>query len=247
MIVNSFFHGKKLDLLNLLTVKSFVKNNIFFNLYTYSKNITDFNDTLFSINDANEILDKKHMFKYKGLGDCPVNSIAGFSDIFRFHLLQKRPGWYVDMDVTCLRDFNDIDNNDIVFRPSKNWGTVANIIKCNNQNFISKIIEEYESNITANNDLWVKPLNILTEQIKNFNLQNFIVDKKYFGNDDPLDLMNFLEKNIYEIDSLPSHALHWCNTACTTSNWNIRLKINWQEPRLASLYYCLLKKYDLVK
>lgn len=247
MIINSFFHGKKLNLLNHLTISSFLKNGHIFNLFCYNENITDFKDAKFNIFNASEILEEKKLFLYTGNGDCPSGSVSGFSDIFRFYLLLKKLGWYVDMDVTCLKSFEEFQNVETVFRPNKNYGAVANIIKSENKAFIESVIDEYEKNINEKNDEWVKPINIFYNQIKKFNLENCIIDKNIFGNDDAVNLMDYIEKNIYELHSLPTHAIHWCNTACTTSNWNIRLKIDWDAPRLASLYYCLLKKYNLVK
>jgi len=246
MQINSFYFGKKLNLMEQLTIVSFLNQGHSFKLYTYDNNICDIKHNSFNIIDANEILDKKYFFTYDGKGDCPANSVGGFSDIFRFSILEKNQGWYVDMDVTCLKDFNHLDQLPCVFRPNKNYGAVANIIKCENKQLISEILAQYKECITPMNNEWVKPLNIFYELIKNHNLENYIIDKKIFGDDNASDLLNFINKNIYELNNVPEYAIHWCNTACTTASWNKRLKIDWNNPRPASLYYCLLKKNGLI-
>ena len=245
-VINSFFYGSKLNLLERLTIHSFLANNFQFNLYTYNKKCTDIKDNNFNIIDANEIVDNSKFFTYVGRGDCPKNSVGGFSDIFRFNLLTKTIGWYVDMDVTCLKSFDDLQDT-IVFKPSKNFGAVANVIKCNDSGFNKSVLNDYNAQININNDSWCLPLEIFYNNINKYNYLNKIVDKNVFGDDSHSDLLEILEKNVYELSSLPSHAIHWCNTACTTSIWNKRLKIDWDNPSPVSLYYTLLKKYNLVK
>jgi len=245
MSINSFFYGKKLNKMEELTIVSFLNKNNTFNLFSYSKNITDIKDKNLNIINANEILNEDKFFTYFGFGDCPTNSVGGFSDIFRFALLKKIEGWYVDMDVTCLSDFKTIDSP-IVLRPHKTQDVVANIIKCNNSDFIDYIYNEYNEKIDRNNDNWVKPLEILKNAVKKFDLQKYIVENGVFGNDDADFLYKIINNNVYELENLPTHAIHWCNTACTTSMWNTKLKVDWNKPRLASLYYCLLKKNNLV-
>lgn len=245
-VINSFFYGGKLNLLEKLTIHSFIANGCQFNLYTYNKNCTDISDNNFNIINANEIVDYSKFFTYTGKGDCPRNSVGGFSDVFRFNLLLKTVGWYVDMDVTCLKPFNDI-NNTIVFKPSKNFGAVANVILCNDSRFNTAVLNDYNNQLNKDNDSWCLPLEIFYKNIKQHNYSDKIVSKSVFGDDSHSDLIDILEKNVYELSFIPSHAIHWCNTACTTSIWNKRLNIDWNTPRPTSLYYTLLKKYNLVK
>jgi len=247
MQVNAFFHGNKLSLMEKLTVHSFLNNNCKFKLFSYDKSFCDIKHDNFELIDANEILDQKHFFTYTGNGDCPANSVGGFSDIFRFKILQQLPGWYVDMDVTCLRSFDELADRPTVFRPSERYGAVANVIKCNNRHFIDDVLQEYHKSINASNNDWVKPLDIFYDTIKKHQLQECIVNKTHFGDDSSKDVMDYIDKNVYELSFIPEYAIHWCNTACTTANWNKRLRVDWNVPRPASLYYCLLEKYGLIK
>jgi hypothetical protein len=53
--------------------------------------------------NAREILPAKRVFRNRrGIGK---GSFAGFSDLFRYTLIYDRGGWWVDMDVFCLRPF----------------------------------------------------------------------------------------------------------------------------------------------
>ena len=49
------------------------------------------------IGDANEILDKKYIFKHWS------GNYATFADIFRYKLLYERGDWWVDLDLICLK------------------------------------------------------------------------------------------------------------------------------------------------
>lgn len=247
MQVNAFYYGVEFSLMEKLTIYSFLNNNFKFKLFSYNKNFCDIQHQNFEIIDANEILDKKYFFTYKGNGDCPVNSVGGFSDIFRFKLLQQLKGWYVDMDVTCLKSFDELSDKAVIFRPNEKYGAVANIIKCNNMDFINDVLNEYHKSINESNNDWIKPLDIFYDRIKKYQLQEYIVDKAYFGDDSSSDVIDYVDKNIYELSFIPKYAIHWCNTACTTANWNKRLRVDWNTPRPASLYYCLLQKYGLIK
>lgn len=93
----SFWFGDSLPQYQQLALKSFVDHGHTFHLYTY--------DALeapagVELKDAQTILPREKIFFYKrseGLAN-----IAGFSDLFRFHLLHDHGGWWVDTDVICL-------------------------------------------------------------------------------------------------------------------------------------------------
>jgi hypothetical protein len=104
-IIQSLWVGGQLSLIEQLSISSFLKNNHEFHLYTYGdvENIPE--GTV--VKDANEILDKKNIFTY-----CN-GSYAGFADWFRWELLYKKGGFWVDTDMICLKPF-DFDT-DLIF------------------------------------------------------------------------------------------------------------------------------------
>lgn len=248
--INSFWNKLTLTKMEKLTIKSFTDHGHVFNLYTYNKNNNfRFECNNFNSKDANEILDYSKYFTYVGNGDCPAGSVGGFSDIFRFELLKKK-NWYVDMDVTCLKNFSDLDTEDLVLRPHGSTTVVANIIKCTSSMteggaFINAVLDRYYNEINPNSSNWIRPLVLLDEVVKSMNLTSFIVSDNIFGNDQSEEFIRNLKKPVDEISSIPSHAVHWCNTAATTGNWNRELKEDWNNPRPLSLFSTLLRRYKL--
>ena len=59
------------------------------------------------IKDAREVLPESEIFF-----DCKKNkyTIASFSDYFRYNMLYQNGGWWVDMDVICIKHF-DLDSS----------------------------------------------------------------------------------------------------------------------------------------
>lgn len=245
--VNAFYQGEKITKLELLTAVSFLKNNHQFNLFTYDTNIKKFFPKEVNIINANEIMEESKMFVYEGRGDCVRGSISGFSDIFRYYILYKVGGWYVDMDVTCLQSFDTI-NQDIVIRPHNRTITVANIIKMpKNYAPLKKLIEATEAVVDKNNDDWIKPLVVFNNFIAENNLSDKIVSKDLFGDDSYYIIKSFLTGNYFiSKKNIPSHAIHWCNTAFKTGNWSKEVVYDFNKPVGISAYNVLLKKYDLI-
>ena len=97
-IMQSFWIGEHLSVMELLCINSCLKNGHDFHLYLY-KQIQNVPQEVI-IKDANEIIPEKFLFKDS------INSFASFSDWFRFKLLFKKGGWWTDMDSICLKSFN---------------------------------------------------------------------------------------------------------------------------------------------
>lgn len=231
----------------ILTLKSFLDNDHDVHLWAYEKNLKRVPSGVI-IKDASQILSKNKIFTYSGKGDCKKGSYGGFSDIFRYHLIQNVGGWYCDMDVTCLKNFSDIlPKQKYIIRPHVKTKCVANIFKApSNNEFLKKCIEETESQINENNEYWIRPLRILNKCVEEFEYQKYIVDQKYFGNED----INFLEKILaipYRRNvELPSHAIHWCNQMVSTGQWHSELRRDWDVPFPSTLYHQLLKKHKII-
>jgi glycosyltransferase involved in cell wall biosynthesis len=94
-IIQSLWVGK-LSTMERLCIRSFIVNGHDFHLYTYDQleNVP----AGCVVKDANEIVPKSDISKFK--------YIQQFADYFRYALLLKQGGWWVDMDVVCLRPFN---------------------------------------------------------------------------------------------------------------------------------------------
>jgi hypothetical protein len=102
--IQSLWIGKKLSLLEQLCIKSFLGNGHKFHLYTYEsvENVPSGTTVI----DANTVmrLNEKYEINH-GFG---TGSKAPFSDIFRLTLLNQKGGWWVDMDVICLKNLNSL-------------------------------------------------------------------------------------------------------------------------------------------
>ncbi len=100
MIVQSLWVGPKLSDLEKYSIKSFQKQGHTFVLYTYGKVLGIPKNTI--VKDGNEIISKEDLFDFK-------SSFLPFSDLFRYAMLYKNGGYWVDLDMICLKklDFKE--------------------------------------------------------------------------------------------------------------------------------------------
>ena len=101
-VANSLWVGDKLSPQHVMSINSFLQNGFKYNLYTYDgvKNIPSGVNVL----DGNVILPESKIWYYnKGFNK---GSPSGFSNQFRFTLLNTLGGLWVDTDVVLLKDFN---------------------------------------------------------------------------------------------------------------------------------------------
>lgn len=96
--IQSLWIGRELSIMEILCIKSYIYHGHEFHLYSYNPVDHLPNGTI--IKDANEILPQNEIFR-----DI-FGSFANFANKFRFILLYKKGGWWVDMDTICLKPFN---------------------------------------------------------------------------------------------------------------------------------------------
>lgn len=104
-IIKSLWIGKEITNLERLCLMSFIKSGHEFHLYAYDE-IKDLPREV-KLCDANDIIPKSEIFTFYG------GSYAGFADWFRYELLFQKGGYWVDMDIVCLKPFDFED--DFVF------------------------------------------------------------------------------------------------------------------------------------
>lgn len=97
-IIQSLWIGDRLSNLEQLCITSYLKNGHEFHLYTYGNVHNIPLGTV--VKDANEIISSNEIFQDSHGG------VAAFSDWFRYKLLYKLGGWWVDMDSVCLKFFD---------------------------------------------------------------------------------------------------------------------------------------------
>lgn len=103
-IVHSLWIGAPLSRLQRLALQSFVANGHEFHLHAYRRLEVPRGVIL---KDAASILEKSAVYRHAS------GSLAPFADVFRYKLLHDQGGWWVDMDVICLKPL-DFDR-DLVF------------------------------------------------------------------------------------------------------------------------------------
>lgn len=100
IIVQSLWFGNPLTTLEILCIKSFIQCGHSFHLYTYQELENIPKGTI--IKDANNIL------HFEDLQFLKEDKLP-FSDIFRYKMLYEKGGYWVDLDMICLKklDFKE--------------------------------------------------------------------------------------------------------------------------------------------
>jgi hypothetical protein len=104
-IVQGLWIGSDLTDLEIMCIRSFQHHGHTFHLYTYG-DISNIPAGAI-VCDANEIVPKQFIYRGRNGG------LSSFADFFRWTLLDKTGGLWVDMDVICLRPFDYPD--DVIF------------------------------------------------------------------------------------------------------------------------------------
>ncbi len=114
-VIQGLWIGSELSVMEQLSIASFLLNGHPFHLYVYT-NVNNVPDGTI-IRDGEEILPASAIFRYRDNG-----SYAGFSNFFRYELLRKYGGWWVDLDVICLRPHQFADDYVIGTEPVAHGG-----------------------------------------------------------------------------------------------------------------------------
>jgi hypothetical protein len=98
-IIQSLWIGSKLSTMEKLSIESFLHNGHQFHLYTFGELYDVPKGTV--IKKAEKIIPQTKIFR-----DADRETYAGFSNFFRYTLLHKCGGFWVDLDVICLKKFD---------------------------------------------------------------------------------------------------------------------------------------------
>ncbi len=173
MKINSLWIGNELSLMEILSIKSHLKQGHEYHLWTYDliKNIPS--DVI--IERGQEILHASEIFSYKtGEGK---GSYSAFSNLFRYKLLLERGGWWSDTDVVALKPFDFKD--DFVFASERSLNGFSSpttcVIKLPANSEIAKYCYTYASQIDRNTLDWgtIGP-KLLTKAIFLHKLDKFV-------------------------------------------------------------------------
>lgn len=208
-IIHGLWIGERLSPLELLTLHSFIDKGHEFHLWIYEPLQNDLPEEVIC-QDANTIIPKEEIFtrqkgdSKKGFGK---GSLALFSDLFRYKLLYEKGGWWVDMDVTCLKPFNI--ETEYYFRAHPILPMIGNVMKCpKNALVMLQTYEDVKEKCDSNTSDWLLSNKILNQKIQDLQLSNFI-QSSLSNEDDWLEI----ERLLYAGHPVKSHwqFIHWMN------------------------------------
>ena len=236
--VNGLWIGTRLSNLELLTVKSFQAHGHRFMLWLYDELEHDLPEGTERM-DATLIIPREKIFRYSNSNQFGhgKGSVSGFSDIFRYKLLSDYGGWWVDMDVTCLKPL-DVETP-YYFRPHHELLLVGNVMKCpRGSELMKKCYEEASMEVHADNTDWHKPIEILASNVEQLHLQHFIRDGHSME-----DHWNQIRRFLYQKTKLDSAwwFVHWMN-----EEWRSKA-LDKNDFMINSAYGQLLVKHGLVE
>ncbi|MEM1320985.1 MAG: glycosyltransferase [Bacteroidota bacterium] len=209
-IVHGLWIGPKLSPLELLTLHSFVQQGHHFHLWVYEELDNQLPAQVY-LQDANQIIPQQQVFKKKSAD--PKHKIgkgslgSPFSDLFRYKLLFEKGGWWVDMDVTCLKplDFT----SPYFFRAHPSLPAIGNVMKCpKNCPLMESVYCEVEAVCDEHTREWLLPNKILNKHLMALQLQKYIHEG--VSNEDAWEQLGAL---IYSKQKLPRdwYFIHWMN------------------------------------
>lgn len=105
-LFQSFWFGDSLPKFAVMAMQSFLDHGHDYHLYSYSGLELPAGARLL---DAGQILPSNRVFHYRQ-PDGSRGSVSAFSNLFRYEMLRRNGGWWIDTDVVCLsRDVPQTD------------------------------------------------------------------------------------------------------------------------------------------
>ena len=174
-VVQGLWIGSELSRMEVLSIRSFLKNGHEYHLYVYDdvKNIP--RGTV--VKDGAEILSPSRVFQYK-----EHKSYSGFSNLFRYKLLLEKGGWWVDSDLVCIKPFDFAD--DYVFSSEFSCGQQyinCGAIKVPAGSEVVKFVWETARAKDPDKLVWgeIGP-KLLGKAVREFSLQEYVREPEVF-------------------------------------------------------------------
>jgi hypothetical protein len=248
-LINLFWDKQKLKKLNSLCLHTLLNFNNKVNVFTYDPSLfKNFKHENLSIYNANEIIEEKEKFYYKGKNTCISNCVVGFSDIFRYMLLYKVGGWYFDFDVILFKEIpNNLISESTIIRPHFTYRCASNVSKFQkNDSFLLELYNITKFKVNDNNDEWALPLKIFEDSVFSKDYSKYIIDKKYFSDDNFSDVIKFLFTKSINLNELTDNVgIHACHTYLSSGSWQPDLIYNFNNPPPLTKIHYLYRKYNI--
>lgn len=220
-IVQGLWIGEKLSLNEVLCIMSFIKNGHEFHLYTYG-NVENIPKECI-VKNGNDILPESEIFYYSEQQSLSGQKRpTGFSNMFRYKMLYDNGGYWVDMDMICIRHLNFpeayVFSSESTF--SRNQTINAGIIKCPKGCEFAKYCYEICKMKDKTKIRWgeIGP-KLVEEGVNKFKLQQYVKHWSYFcpiGYDKINDIISPSKIQIEK----DWHCLHLWNEFWVKNNWD---------------------------
>ncbi len=172
-VVQSLWIGE-LSPLEWVCMRSFVRCGHEFHLYMYEPASKAPSGVI--IKDAREILPPERVFRNQhGSGK---GSFAGFSDLFRYHMLLNRGGYWVDMDVFCLRPFDFAAP--YVFG-AEDKPVATGVIKTPRDCELMRRVCQAADEVDVSALRWTELCEVLTQQVTELDLLKYVLPSEVFS------------------------------------------------------------------
>jgi hypothetical protein len=230
--VHGMWKGTRLSPMELLTIRSFQAHGHEFVLWLYDELETPLPPETV-IRDATEIIPRTRVFRYRA--GATRGSYAGFSDLFRYRLLWEVGGWWVDMDVVCLKPFAFPEP--YVFRGHPSLGMTGNMIKVPARSALMEgCYRRACQEVTDDNCDWTLPIRILADEVRRRGLSGYVQPLPVFGGREGIHWLT-------DPRCMPderAYAVHWCH------EWTRRHGVDNARPVPNTFYHRCLEHYGLL-
>lgn len=213
-LIQGLWVGAELSLMEQLSITSFIKNGHRFHLYVYE----DMKDVPrgATMIDGNSILPKEEIFELRH--GSHTGSLTPFSNLFRFKLLLEKGGWWVDLDVVCLKPFDFGSSPYIITseydEPSGVIGPSSAVLKVpKGDDFIKACFKKVRSLCTHLEVLHFGDTGykLVREMVKRYNLEAFVKPPATFAPLGYWQYRTFIEPQDLVPDLSNSYAIHLYN------------------------------------
>jgi hypothetical protein len=178
--INGLWIKGALSAVERLSIESFLRHGHSYRLFTYETVDNIPKGTI--VEDASGILDKDKIFKIPGgFGKGSVG--GGFSDLFRYNMLHKIGGWWVDTDIVCLKPFDFSSEVVIAASDEGGYGNLANgcVLKLPKESDYTRYLVSQAGNkdVTAIGYADMGPL-LVQQMVVELALQEYVVPASTF-------------------------------------------------------------------
>lgn len=205
-IIQSFWVGPRLGPMEVLCIHSYLENGHDFHLYTYEEVQNVPKGTI--IKDANKIIRRNEIY---------VDAFGGYvnlSNQFRYTLLYKIGGWWVDMDTVCLKPF-DFEEEYIFSSetsdPYKRYLVNTTYIKSQpGAKFLKDCLDFLNARGHENIHWGELGVNLISRMIFRNGLGKYVKPPVYFCPVSPYHVKGLISNTNYALPDA-AYALHWWN------------------------------------